>query len=403
MRVSTAEITSQAIQAIDNQSSALQITQNEVSTGLAVQNAADNPVAASQIVQLEQQQAQLTQYGTNLQSAQTRLSLEESTLSTATTTLQSIRDLAVQAGDATLNDTDRQQIATQIQTDIQSLLGTANTQDSNGEYLFSGYSAQTQPFVTDSAGNVSYEGDGGNRLIQISANQSVPDSDTGATAFMDVAAGNGTFTTAANAANTGSASIDSGSVVDSAQWVPDNYTLTFTSPTSYQIVDNTTGTTVVPNGTYTNGTAIQFQGVQVTVSGSPAAGDSFAVAPSANQSLFATLTQLTAVLSQPADSAASKAQLATSLGNALTNIDQDINHLSTVSASVGGRLNMLTAQTTTNTATSTALTTQKSSLQDVDYAKATTTLNEHMVGLQAAEQSYAAIAQLSLFKYLTLS
>ena len=400
MRVSTAEITSQAIQAIDNQSSALQITQNEVSTGLAVQNAADNPVAASQIVQLVQQQAQLTQYGTNLQSAQTRLSLEESSLSTATTTLQSIRDLAVQAGDATLNDTDRQQIATQIQTDIQSLLGTANTQDSNGEYLFSGYSTQTQPFVSDSNGNVSYEGDAGNRLIQISANQSVADSDTGATAFMDIAAGNGTFTTAANPANTGSGIIDSGSVVDSAQWVPDDYTLTFTSPTTYQVTDNTTGTTVVANGTYTSGTAIQFNGVEVTVTGTPAAGDSFAVAPSGNQSMFATLTQLTTALNQPADTAASKAQLATSLANALTNIDQDVSHLSTVSASVGSRVNLLTAQGTTNTATGTTLTSQQSNLQDVDYASAVSTLNEQMVGLQAAEQSYAAIAQLSLFKYL---
>jgi flagellar hook-associated protein 3 FlgL len=401
MRVSTAEITSQAIQAIDNQSSALQITQNEVSTGLAVQNAADNPVAASQIVQLEQQQAQLTQYGTNLQSAQTRLSLEESSLATATTTLQSIRDLAVQAGDATLNDTDRQQIATQIQTDIQSLLGTANTQDSNGEYLFSGYSTQTQPFVTDSAGNVSYEGDSGSRLIQVSPNQSVADSDTGATAFMNIAAGNGSFTTAANAANTGSGIIDSGSVVDSAQWGPDNYQLTFTSPTNYQITDTTTGTTVVANGTYTSGTAIQFDGVEVTVSGAPAAGDSFNVAPSGNQSMFATLSQLTMALSQPADTSASKAQLATSLASALTNIDQDVSHLSTVSASVGARLNMLTAQATTNTATSTTLTSQQSNLQDVDYASAVSTLNEQMVGLQAAEQSYAAVAQLSLFKYLT--
>jgi flagellar hook-associated protein 3 FlgL len=399
VRVSTAEITSQAIQAIDNQSSALQITQNEVSTGLAVQNAADNPVAASQIVQLVQQQAQLTQYGTNLQSAQTRLSLEESSLSTATTTLQSIRDLAVQAGDATLNDTDRQQIATQIQTDIQSLLGTANTQDSNGEYLFSGYATQTQPFVTDSSGNVSYEGDAGNRLIQISANQSVADSDTGATAFMNIAAGNGTFTTAANSANTGSGIIDSGSVVDSAQWVPDDYTLAFTSPTNYQVTDNTTGT-VAATGTYTSGTAIQFNGVEVTVTGTPAAGDSFDVAPSTNQSMFATLTQLTTALNQPADTAASKAQLATSLGNALTNIDQDVSHLSTVSASVGSRLNLLTAQGTTNTSTGTTLTTQQSNLQDVDYASAVATLNEQMVGLQAAEQSYAAIAQLSLFKYL---
>jgi flagellar hook-associated protein 3 FlgL len=402
MRISTAEITSQAILAIDNQSSALQTTQNEVSTGLAVQNAADNPVAASQIVQLTQQQAQLTQYGTNLQSAQTRLSLEESTLSSATTTLQSIRDLAVQAGDATLNDTDRQQIATQIQTQIQALLGTANTQDSNGEYLFSGYSTQTQPFETDSSGNVSYEGDAGTRLIQITPNQSVADSDTGATAFMNIAAGNGTFTTAANPANTGSGIIDSGSVVDSAQWVPDNYTLTFTSPTTYQVTDNTTGTTVVANGTYTSGTAIQFNGVEVTVTGTPAAGDSFQVAPSASQSMFATLTQLTAALNQPADTAASKAQLATSLGNALTNIDQDVSHLSTVSASVGSRINLLSAQTTTNTATSTTLTTQQSNLQDVDYAAAVSTLNEQMVGLQAAEQSYAAIAQLSLFKYLTL-
>jgi flagellar hook-associated protein 3 FlgL len=400
MRISTAEITSQAIQAIDNQSSALQTTQNEVSTGLAVQNAADNPVAASQIVQLVQQQAQLTQYGSNLQSAQTRLSLEESSLSTATTTLQSIRDLAVQAGDATLDDTDRQQIATQIQTDIQSLLGTANTQDSNGEYLFSGYATQTQPFVTNSNGSVSYEGDAGNRLIQISPNQTVADSDTGATAFMNIAAGNGTFTTAASAANTGSGIIDSGSVVNSAQWVPDDYSLTFTSPTTYQVTDNTTGATLVANGTYTSGTAIQFNGVEVTVTGTPAAGDTFEVSPSGNQSMFSTLTQLTTALNQPADTAASKAQLATSLASALTNIDQDVSHLSTVSASVGSRLNLLTAQSTTNTATATTLTTQQSNLQDVDYASAVSTLNEQMVGLQAAEQSYAAVAQLSLFKYL---
>ena len=299
MRISTAEFTAQAILAIDNQSSALQKTQNQLSSGLAVQTAADNPVAASQIVQLSQQQTQLTQYGSNLQSAQTRLTLEESSLSTASTNLQSIRDLAVQAGNATLNDSNRAQIATQIQTQIQALLGTANTKDSNGEYLFAGYAAHTQPFATDSSGNVSYQGDAGNRLIQISANQSVADSDTGAAAFMNVAAGNGTFTTAASAANTGSGIIDSGSVVDSTQWLPDNYTVSFTSPTTYQVTDNTTGATVVANGTYNSGTAIQFAGVQMSVTGAPAAGDSFTVGPAGNQSVFATLTQLATALSQP--------------------------------------------------------------------------------------------------------
>jgi flagellar hook-associated protein 3 FlgL len=399
MRISTSEFTSQAIAAIDNQSAALQQTQNQVSTGLAVQNAADNPVAASEIVQLSQQQSQLTQYGSNLDAAQTRLTLEESSLSTATTTLQSIRDEVVQAGNASLNDTDRAQIVTQIQQQVQSLLGVANTQDSNGEYLFSGYATQTQPFTTDASGNVSYQGDAGTRLIQISPNQSVADSDTGATAFMDVAAGNGTFTTAASAQNTGSASIDTGSVTNIGQWVPGNYTLTFTSPTAYQVT-NAAGT-VVGTGAYTSGTAIAFNGVEVTVTGTPAANDSFSIAPSGKQSMFATLTALTAALSQSAATPASAAQLTTSLNSALTNIDQNINNLDSVSASVGARLNMLTAQGNTNTSTSTALTTQKSNLQDVDYAAAVSTLNQQMVGLQAAEQSYAAISQLSLFKYLS--
>jgi flagellar hook-associated protein 3 FlgL len=184
--------------------------------------------------------------------------------------------------------------------------------------------------------------------------------------------------------------------------VPDNYTLTFNTPTSYQIVDNTTGTTVVPNGSYSSGSAIQFQGVEVSVTGPPAAGDSFSVAPSGNQSLFATLTNLSSALSTPADSPAAKAQLTTSVASALTNIDQGISHLSTVSASVGERINLLTSQGTTNTATNTTLVTQQSKLQDVDYASAVSTLSQQMVGLQAAEQSYAAVAQLSLFKYLNL-
>ena len=402
MRISTAEITSQAILAIDNQSSAMQITQNQVSTGVAVQNAGDNPVAAAQIVQLSTQQAQLTQDGTNLTSAQTRLSLEESALSTATATLQSIRDLAVQAGDATLSDANRQAIAATMQTQIQGLVATANSKDANGEYLFAGYATQTQPFATDSGGNVGYQGDAGTRLIQISANQCVADSDTGATAFMNVPAGNGTFTTAAAAANTGSANIDTGSVLNSTQWVPDPYTLTFNTPTSYQIVDDTTGNTVVANGAYSSGSAIPFQGVEITLTGTPAAGDSFSIAPSGKQSMFATLTNLATAVGQPADSPAEKAQLSTSIASALTNIDQDIGHLSTVAASVGERINLLTSQATTNTASSTALTTQKSSLQDADYASAVATLSQQMVGLQAAEQTYASISQLSLFKYLNL-
>lgn len=409
MRVSTAEFTSQAIASIDSQSSALQQSQNEVATGLAVPNAAANPVAATQILQLVQQQAQLTQYGTNLQSAQTRLTLEQTSLSTVSNTVQSIRDLVVQAGDASLNNANRQQIVTQIQSLYQSLLASANTKDSNGEYLFSGYATLTQPFASNAGGTVSYQGNDGNRLLQISANQSVADSDAGSGVFMNIPAGNGTFVTAANSANTGGGSIDSGSVVDIAQWksaqaaLPGPYTLSFSTTgttTTYTVTDSSGATVPGGTGTYTSGAAIQFDGVQVTVSGTPAAGDSFTIAPAGTQSVFAAVNQAMTAISQPAGTPASNAQLTTSLGTALTQIDQIISHLSTVSASVGARISMLNTQSTTNTSTATTLATQQSNLQDANYASAVSTLNEQYVGLQAAEQSYAAIAQLSLFKYL---
>ena len=46
------------------------------------------------------------------------------------------------------------------------------------------------------------------------------------------------------------------------------------------------------------------------------------------------------------------------------------------------------------------MTSQISNLSDLDYAKATSQYSQEYVALQAAEQSYAAINQLSLFKYL---
>ena len=50
------------------------------------------------------------------------------------------------------------------------------------------------------------------------------------------------------------------------------------------------------SGTYTSGQAIAFSGLQVTLSGQPAAGDSFGVAPSSNQSLFTTVQNLVTAL-----------------------------------------------------------------------------------------------------------
>jgi flagellar hook-associated protein 1 FlgK len=92
----------------------------------------------------------------------------------------------------------------------------------------------------------------------------------------------GPLVTSAGSANTGSASISSATVPNTATppWTRGNYTISFTSPTAYAVT-NAAGTNV-GSGSYTAGTPITFNGISVTLTGAPATGDSFAINDNAN-------------------------------------------------------------------------------------------------------------------------
>jgi flagellar hook-associated protein 1 FlgK len=90
----------------------------------------------------------------------------------------------------------------------------------------------------------------------------------------------GPLVTAAASANTGNASIVSATVPNTAAWTQGNYTLSFTSPTAYTVTDATGAT--VQSGAYTAGTPISFNGINVTLNGTPASGDSFTIDDNAN-------------------------------------------------------------------------------------------------------------------------
>jgi flagellar hook-associated protein 3 FlgL len=62
-----------------------------------------------------------------------------------------------QAGNATLNTTDRSALASQLQQDLNQLVGLANTSDNEGGYLFGGSVTSSPPFVQN-GNNVSYVG-----------------------------------------------------------------------------------------------------------------------------------------------------------------------------------------------------------------------------------------------------
>ncbi|MGH8136660.1 MAG: flagellar hook-associated protein FlgL [Steroidobacteraceae bacterium] len=394
MRIATITFQQDALSQMQALQADMAKTQSQLATSKRLQSASDDPAGMAQVNQLNVELSASQQYVTNGNSATANLQLEAQAMSDATNLLQSARDLAVQANNSALTAAQRQDIATQLQQQLQDLVAIGNRTDSNGSYLFAGNASGTQPFA-QSGNTVTYSGAIAVHQVQIAPNQRISGADTGATVFMNIPAGNGTFTTAAAAANTGTASIGTGTVTNPGAWVPDTYSISFTSPTQYQVTNS--GGTVVTSGTFTDGDSISFNGVQVAITGTPAAGDHFTVAKAGTASAFSTLSNLVTTLSS---TTLSSAQIATQIGGALEQIDGAITNLNDVSASAGARLNSITSSQSTAQTVQTNLQTSISQLSDVDYAAAITRLNTEELSLQAAQQSYASIARLSLFNYL---
>jgi flagellar hook-associated protein 3 FlgL len=395
--ISTRTFQTNALDSMEALDAALSKTQQQLSTGKSIQSAADNPTGMAEVNQLNMELSASQQYVTNGNLAGANLNLETQALSDATNLLQSARDLAVEANNASLSATQRQDIATQLTEQLQQLVAIGNRTDSNGNYLFGGYAASTQPFLQN-GNSVSYVGADQVSQVQISENQRISAGDTGNSVFMGLPAGNGTFTTAAGAANAGNASIGPGTVTNPSQWVPDTYTITFTDASDYTVT-NSSGATV-KSGTYdaTTGGTVAFDGIQVTLSGNPASGDTFTVAPAGQSSAFATLSGLITTLNS---TTLNSGQIATQIGQSLEQIDAALNNLNDVSASVGGRVDAITASQATAQSQQTNLQTSISNLSDTDYAAATTQLSSEEVALQAAEESYASLGKLSLFNYIS--
>jgi flagellar hook-associated protein 3 FlgL len=400
MRISTATFNSDAVSQMDQLESELQQTETELSSGSQIQNAADNPIGAAEVNQMNVEVSASTQYVTNSTTANTNLSLEEQALSNATSIMQNAVSLATEANNSALSPANRSDIATQLQQDLASLTSIGNTTDSAGNYLFGGY-ANTSPPFTQSNGTVTYNGSDQVEQVQISSNQSISGGDTGATAFMNIPTGNGTFTVSAASTNTGTASIGGGTVTDPTTYAADaatgtgTYTISFTDPSDYQVTDSNGN--VVGSGTYTNGDTISFNGAEVTLNGTPAAGDSFTVAPAGTSSAFSALSNLIATLNS---TTLNSGQLTTQINAAVQQIQNSITNFSNVSASVGARINAITASQSTATSVTTTLKTNISTLQNTDYTQATTQLSSEELALQAAQESYASLEKLSLFNYI---
>lgn len=442
MRISTSQIYDSSASSMSRGQSSLYKLSSQLSSGRRILSPADDPVASARALVLTQSQQVNEQYAENQGNASSQLGLVDSQLTSLTNLLQNVRDRVVQAGNTTLNDTDRQAIATEIESRLGEMMGIANSQNGAGDYLFSGYQGAALPFSAGSAAAVSpattspvaYSGDDGQRLLQVSASRQMAVNVAGSDLFMNAKIGNGAFATASSgnvigSNNMGTAMIDAGSVVDQQAWLSavNSYPWSDTSNpalqikftvaagvSSYQLFDASVPATPVALNAATTFSAGQISlgsttppaatatdfGAKVVIYGLPADGDTFSITPAANQSLFQTMQNLIGILKPPFGTSYSTTQFSSALASQMTNLDQSLANVSRVQTTVGASMRELDNLSSNTSALDIQYKSTLSDLQDLNYTQAISDYTMQNMSLEAAQKSFVKISGLSLFNYL---
>ena len=236
--------------------------------------------------------------------------------------------------------------------------------------------------------------------LEIGAGNSIAVADAGSTVFAGARAGNGSFVTATATANAGSLLVGSTSVVGSL--VPDDYTVAFSVDAAGAITYTVTGATSGPvaSGSYTPGDTLNFNGVSLATSGTPANGDILTVSPAGQQDAFAVLSEIAAALSLPDGTAQQSAEQGNRLTRALESLDQQMGQVSSVRADVGARMKAAEVASDANAGAKLQIQQALSNVQDLDYAEASTRLAKNLTALQAVQETFSRVSGLSLFNYL---
>ncbi len=397
MRVSTSGMFAAGQNAMLRLQEALDFTQRQISSGRRILTPSDDPIAAARSLELREAVGRLEQFDRNANIATNRLSQEESALASVNNVLQRVRELSLQANNATQSNESRKQIAVEIRELRDQLVQIANQKDGNGSFLFSGNLEDTQPVVKAGAA-FSYNGDQGQRYIQIGEGRQVADGDSGAAIFFNIRNGNGTFSAAPIAANTGTGILGAGSLVDPTAWDQGQYTLRFIDQANYEVLD--AGAGVVSTGTFEPGDTLAFRGIEFSIDGQPEAGDEFGIGPSRYQDVFSMVDGIASALEQGSSSPSTQAALHNAINTGLQNIDQAIGNVLDVRIEVGSRLAAIENQVDTNAAYKLTYQSTLADIEDLDYAEALSRLSLEVTTLQAAQQSFVKTQSLSLFNYL---
>jgi flagellar hook-associated protein 3 FlgL len=278
MRISTAQYFEASAAKYQNNFSSIVKTQEQITSGVRIQSAGDDPVGAAQLLMLQQQREMLGQYSNNMGSIKNSLMNEESVLDAVNTALQRARELALSASDGSKSDADRQSIAKELGEIEASVLSLLNSKDSAGNYMFAGSKTSTPPYVRNNDGTYTYQGDDTQLSLQVSDTLSIATNDTGKSVLESaINSGRTQAILDPSKPNDGTVSVSAGLLKSSAAYnksfaAGEPYELKFVDSTHYTISDkdgNDVTAEVSGNGVFDSkkdgGSSINVRGVEFEI------------------------------------------------------------------------------------------------------------------------------------------
>jgi flagellar hook-associated protein 3 FlgL len=388
MRVTHSLLFNQIRHLISRNSSKLLAAQEVVASQKRINRLSDDAVQAPRLLDVKSSQARLAQYLRNLDRADSLVGAYDTPLAQTEDLLGRVKELMLaEANEVSSTPATREAARIEIATLTSELVQIANT-NFEGRYIFSGFDSTTPAFSNAAAA------------------------------------------TTAGAGNTGSAAVLGSSVVDYSQTVLSDFQIVFTGANTYDVVNTTTGSTVVNGATFTAGQPIQFNGIEVRLgAGAPAAGDTFDVSitpPGIYQGdsgeqrieiqegtfvqqniagnrvfqgagatggvdIFAILTQANTALAT---------NDRTAIDAALSSLDTAREQVSAQRAAAGARQNLVKSVSERQKDLQIGLETVRSGIEDADLTEAITKLTQQQTAYEATLGAAARIADISLLDFL---
>lgn len=405
MRVSSQLSQQIGLRTMADQEARMLHTMQQLGSGRRVLTPADDPLAASQMLNVSQTASVNDRLGANRDIAMRNLTTQEQVLQEVTHMLQGAMTRVVEAGNGAYSDAELRTLANTLRETRQSLLGQANATDGNGQYVFSGNLGNVAPYEPD--GSLTVPAPTGQRAIQVSPTRQMSSSDLATDVFGRAAPGATGYYGETGTPFNGAVTFSGVQSVDvKAPGYGAQFEVQFAARAGGGFDITIRDTAAAPGdpaaygpAEYQSGETLNFAGIRAAFSGEPADGDTLMLQPTASSpiDLFATLDDLILALETGTGTANDKASLANALSTAGRKLNLHYDNVLTVRASGGARMNELDALDDDGENRKLNYAAQLMDLEQVDIREASSNLASYRVGLEAAQLAFMKIQGLSLF------